>query len=324
MDLTSGADQFVTFWPSKAEEAEEPPSPATSLPVLRTHRVEGWREASSATQPATNAHSESNALCSRCNLIAEHYDEIFEADLYASHLYDASSSANRPSACSLCSLFFRTPLVRDRAKRTPDHQDFGLYVVNILDQRERLATAEYPPELYSMGFTVSNGNLVDINTRLVGLASLNHRTGRQGLIVPARPRDDPRPSRTPYTARILDPNKADLLSARDWVRDCVKLHPACRTHTSDLAAIISVINCKSKRILPKPQNTDYVALSYVWGTPSEPTGNSTGDATMIPPRTIGDAIEVTLALGYQYLWVDRYCIDQTNEAAKAVQIALMD
>lgn len=34
------------------------------------------------------------------------------------------------------------------------------------------------------------------------------------------------------------------------------------------------------------------------------------------PRLIEDAIQVTLHLGYQYLWVDRYCIPQGDEAAK--------
>lgn len=29
-------------------------------------------------------------------------------------------------------------------------------------------------------------------------------------------------------------------------------------------------------------------------------------------RTVGDAIKVTPSLGYRYLWVDKYCIDQAD------------
>ncbi|KAK8097529.1 heterokaryon incompatibility protein-domain-containing protein [Apiospora sp. TS-2023a] len=41
------------------------------------------------------------------------------------------------------------------------------------------------------------------------------------------------------------------------------------------------------------------------------------------PPTIEDAINVTIQLGFSYLWVDRYCIDQTDEAHKTSQIQQM-
>jgi hypothetical protein len=42
------------------------------------------------------------------------------------------------------------------------------------------------------------------------------------------------------------------------------------------------------------------------------------------PTTIGDAIIVTLELGYRYLWVDEYCIDQSDHNHRNDQIMKMD
>lgn len=39
---------------------------------------------------------------------------------------------------------------------------------------------------------------------------------------------------------------------------------------------------------------------------------------------MSDALSVTKALGYRYLWVDKFCIDQTDENAKLEQIRHMD
>ena len=61
----------------------------------------------------------------------------------------------------------------------------------------------------------------------------------------------------------------------------------------------------------------FVALSYVWGEPSEEPQSQW-------PQTVLDAVEATKQLGFGYLWVDRYCIDQTNAAEKHSQISNMD
>ncbi|PQE09993.1 hypothetical protein CJF31_00003918 [Rutstroemia sp. NJR-2017a BVV2] len=62
----------------------------------------------------------------------------------------------------------------------------------------------------------------------------------------------------------------------------------------------------------------YVTLSYVWG--DEQRRQKVGPN--LPP-TIEDAIHVTLKLGYQYLWVDRYCINQGNDSEEISQIQQM-
>jgi hypothetical protein len=42
------------------------------------------------------------------------------------------------------------------------------------------------------------------------------------------------------------------------------------------------------------------------------------------PPTIEDAISGSLELGFKYLWIDRYCIDQDNDQEVAHQITNMN
>jgi len=51
------------------------------------------------------------------------------------------------------------------------------------------------------------------------------------------------------------------------------------------------------------------------------TTSTTSSDVHTAPKLIKDSIEVTLALGFQYLWVDRYCINKTE---KQWQIEQMD
>lgn len=70
-----------------------------------------------------------------------------------------------------------------------------------------------------------------------------------------------------------------------------------------------------------------MALSYVWAH-NESEGSSDGPQPGTFPRgiskTIHDAIDVTKGLGYRYLWIDRYCINQQDETQKRALIAKMD
>ncbi|KAH8897689.1 heterokaryon incompatibility, partial [Thozetella sp. PMI_491] len=66
----------------------------------------------------------------------------------------------------------------------------------------------------------------------------------------------------------------------------------------------------------------FVALSYKWG--STASGAPTTPLPEFLPATVTDAIYVTMQLGYNYLWVDRYCISQNDQHAKHVQIQSMN
>jgi hypothetical protein len=81
-----------------------------------------------------------------------------------------------------------------------------------------------------------------------------------------------------------------------------------------------LIDCQTLDIM-LAEDMPYVALSYVWGCGSAATSITELEAL---PNTIRDAITVTLKLGFRYLWVDRYCIDQENDEEKSDQCGKMD
>lgn len=89
---------------------------------------------------------------------------------------------------------------------------------------------------------------------------------------------------------------------------------------------LKVINCKQRVITRVLGHVTYAALSYVWGisAASEEEPPAAGQPPIKLPATVEDAITVTLALGYDYLWVDRYCISQHGGDEKASEIARMD
>ncbi|RYP90280.1 hypothetical protein DL770_003576 [Monosporascus sp. CRB-9-2] len=83
-----------------------------------------------------------------------------------------------------------------------------------------------------------------------------------------------------------------------------------------------------KSIEDSSDDKPFVALSYVWGESSatdcekkDETGRRLVASSL--PATISDAITVTRALDYQYLWIDKFCIDQDNPEAKHDQIKQM-
>ncbi|KAK0651135.1 heterokaryon incompatibility protein-domain-containing protein, partial [Cercophora newfieldiana] len=122
-----------------------------------------------------------------------------------------------------------------------------------------------------------------------------------------------------------------------WLRTCKRHRYRCNPKPPDVKGM-RVIDCKSEHLTIRDYEPGdkYVALSYVWG--QSPPG-ATGPTKAIVPRgitkrmvlklpddiplTIRDAIEVTKALRYRYLWVDKYCIDQSNQEEQRLQFSRM-
>ncbi|KAL1950436.1 hypothetical protein VTO73DRAFT_5560 [Trametes versicolor] len=78
------------------------------------------------------------------------------------------------------------------------------------------------------------------------------------------------------------------------------------------------------------QRGRYLALSYVWGedqphktTKANISAYANGIDTSSLPKTLLDAIRVTRALGFQYLWLDTLCIIQDSAKDKRHELAHM-
>jgi hypothetical protein len=86
---------------------------------------------------------------------------------------------------------------------------------------------------------------------------------------------------------------------------------------------LKVIDCHKRRIQTASVESSYICLSYAWGSGAVAHSYN----ACLPhdlPKTIEDAMYVSVSLGIQYLWVDRYCIDQNDAKAKHDTISSMD
>jgi hypothetical protein len=121
----------------------------------------------------------------------------------------------------------------------------------------------------------------------------------------------------------LDLDTANLDLVKSWIKFCRLNHTKCghkpKTHMS-----LKVIDCISRRICAAVPGQAYVALSYVWGQDFKDGQAATANSGLYHPNTIEDAIRVAITVGIPYLWVDRYCIDQDNEAERHLNITNMD
>jgi hypothetical protein len=80
-----------------------------------------------------------------------------------------------------------------------------------------------------------------------------------------------------------------------------------------------VIDCITNEIVSPPKDAQYLALSYVWGG-YHPKTRYLADA----PQVIKDSMYVTQKLGFRYIWVDQYCIDQENPEEVFQQVQQMN
>ncbi|KAK7917497.1 HET-domain-containing protein [Apiospora marii] len=129
--------------------------------------------------------------------------------------------------------------------------------------------------------------------------------------------------------RKVNTRKANLALIRNWITDCRERHgDSCNAAVPGLITSLRVIDVHTGLIETAKLGCKYVALSYVWGkATSVEKGSASGQGKGLlgtAPPTIQDAAWLTRELGYQYLWIDRYCIPQDDPRAKHDQIQRMD
>lgn len=103
----------------------------------------------------------------------------------------------------------------------------------------------------------------------------------------------------------------------------------CNNLTIETVPFLRLIDCQSRKIITAPPNSEYTALSCVWGVQGQ-AGDfevSQNQPLLDPhkcPKAINDSVRVTWDLNIKYLWIDKYCIDQFDDQDKAIQIRQMD
>ena len=127
----------------------------------------------------------------------------------------------------------------------------------------------------------------------------------------------------------LSSTSFDLGFAIESLAYCSVNHrQTCTTMEASPIESLRVIDCQTRTIIRAPPECQYVALSYVWGSSTTSTANietrNNPPTIQNAPKVINDTIDVTLNLGIRYLWIDRYCIDQSNKDEKHNTIRVMD
>lgn len=205
--------------------------------------------------------------------------------------------------------------------------------------------AEVNDELRAYSF-LDHSNLH--NRQSSGAAEVKIRMAHDSLHLVVVPQDCPtdyeltvRCQREGYAVFFQDENQANMFAAqvvpsnfhpgqvRIWLDYCKRYHKTlCRPSNSQLRGL-KLIDCEALAIQDATDEIHYVALSYVWGSASyyhyqvqDSSGRSLLPRSLAP--VISDAISVTKALGFRYLWIDKFCIDQNDADTKHYQIQQMD
>ncbi|KAJ0421411.1 heterokaryon incompatibility protein-domain-containing protein [Aspergillus carlsbadensis] len=125
-----------------------------------------------------------------------------------------------------------------------------------------------------------------------------------------------------------------LVSAFKWFRWCDS-HAACKVDGSFYPTRLIDLTDKSTPKLVSGShaagdNQSYVVLSYVWGSGQTYTLKTENQAQLcrgldmtLVARTIKDAFEVTVRLGFHYIWVDALCIIQDSPDDLASELPQM-
>ncbi|OQO15630.1 hypothetical protein B0A51_18708, partial [Rachicladosporium sp. CCFEE 5018] len=67
----------------------------------------------------------------------------------------------------------------------------------------------------------------------------------------------------------------------------------------------------------------YLALSYVWSEVDSDLDCPAETPGVMRSTLLRTVLRLALDLGYQFVWIDRYCIDQDDEKHKMQQIGCM-
>lgn len=152
-------------------------------------------------------------------------------------------------------------------------------------------------------------------------------------------------TRLTFHGRIVDPVRANIQLAREWLDECEHGHrdlceKAARVddvaYTSKAPRNLRVIDVNSMSLVLLSQEAKYIALSYCWAQSTRffttkktsvedlQMRNSLSGVWDLLPETIQDAIGFVREIGQEFLWVDALCIVQDDDKNKEEQILQMD
>lgn len=301
-------------------EREMPRKTKSQKPMRNTAGLDWW---------PPKAHVQSSDLCSECRDIdfkaafdplqdeTGGYVRIYRRDAgsYRQTIKD-SRGIDWPvndSSCQFCRY-----LVAVRGRRTPREWETGGYEIMFYAPRpwpienSNRRSKVYIKVKYFESYILPSGIEMQSHRALDTIICHNNE--------PTRMAPDP---------QIVSP-VFDVSLAKSWLRACDRHHPECIIDHDLQMPKTRLIDCTTRKIVPACDYAidgppRFVALSYVWG-PAQHMTTLTEDDNLPSklPLTLQDAMTVTEALGFQYLWIDQFCIDQSDDEDKDRQIRHMD
>lgn len=130
--------------------------------------------------------------------------------------------------------------------------------------------------------------------------------------------------------------RADLNVVKSWMHLCKSQHNHSNPQRPENVSWFNgphfrLIDATTTQLIAPGAFVPYLALSYVWGgvevVHQDVLAASNNHIELRQdklPRTIKEAIQLTLTMGYKYLWVDSICINQSNVEEKNFVIRHMD
>jgi hypothetical protein len=173
---------------------------------------------------------------------------------------------------------------------------------------------------------VDNESVIGISLRISHGATVDTRVGWISVVAPSVDYNGSPEVRGLHT-RLVEPHKVNWNHVKDWLWTCAQYHKStcgtCESTASQLQGF-NVIDCTTRKIISAPEGCEFVALSYVWGSSKEATISDKYQLPADAPAVVEDAVLCARYIGLQYLWIDRYCIDEADHNTKQSMIQHMD
>lgn len=296
----------VSIFKRKPEGHHEDEDKDTYEQSKRIKQYGATGDMTSPPQLNKSSSSQKHILCSRCaDLNLEALLLISESPLQRIDRFSTTKSVNWKylgevegrafKSCTLCRLLAANLFFPDSSSKHGRHNDdpYDLYVF-------------------------SSNKIDDLGWSLI-----------DAIMIPAGSvyRNDftcfvPQPNGA-SAVRTSKKNLVDYEIFKGWLNLCQQDHEnICGDVKLGPVPFLKLIDCETRALVPGSDHS-YVALSYTWG--SIDSGKDFMES--LPdglPCTIEDAITVTLKLGFRYLWIDRYCINQQRRDEVFEQIQKMD
>lgn len=244
---------------------------------------------------------------------------------------DVGTYYRQPSvqSCHLCCLLrdsrLETKVLVNRPEDAQDTDELRAFSVSRhnpwvnseLDYEETRCLLEGDDARYLV--IVPSGSV--IRTDYLDSRIMIRRGFEQGFVI-FRRRGSPPPN--VFAPRTVEPN-FDVSLGKTWLKFCTDHHTRLCSRITRKTQGLWLSDCHSSFVRPAPSKARYVAVSYVWGelsTDQDSFGHMPPRENL--PAVIRDTMGVAIDMGFNYLWIDKFCIDQESEKEKDDQISQMD